>query len=90
MLAPVLLLLAPGFVCAQTLEEVVAGLEGAYAKIYIDGNFRREAISHSEDVKPGTHVVMLEREGYLTVDKAVVVGAGDTVVVRLPMRRGAS
>jgi predicted Ser/Thr protein kinase len=63
---------------------------GGWARISIDGVVRREGTSHREMVKPGTHRVHLDREGYAPVDTTVIMRTSDTLLLRLTMRREAS
>jgi hypothetical protein len=60
---------------------------GGWARISIDGMFRREGTSHREGVAPGRHQVRLERDGYAALDTSVAVAVRDTVIVRLTLRR---
>jgi len=61
---------------------------GGWAKIYLDGAFRREGTVYRDTVTAGEHRLRLERDGYLPVDTTVSVGVRDTVLVRVTMRRG--
>jgi hypothetical protein len=69
----------PGSIIVQTV--------GGWARISIDGVFVREGISDRETAEPGRHRIHLDREGYEPVDTAVTVRAGDTIVVRLTIRK---
>ncbi len=73
---------APGALIIQTV--------GGWARISIDGEFRREGTSYREAAKPGRHRVQLAREGYLPVDTSVTLRTRDTLVLRLIMQRGGS
>jgi len=63
---------------------------GGWAKIYLDGAFRREGTAYRDTVTAGEHRLRLERDGYLSVDTTLSVRARDTVLVRLTMRRAES
>jgi len=69
----------PGSLIIQTV--------GGWARISIDGTFMREGISDRATAQPGRHRIHLDREGYEPVDTAVTLRAGDTIVVRLTMRK---
>jgi serine/threonine protein kinase len=61
---------------------------GGWARIYMDGAFRREGTVYRDTVTAGEHRLRLERDGYLPVDTTLSVRARDTVLVRVTMRRG--
>jgi serine/threonine-protein kinase len=72
----------PGILVVRTV--------GGWARIYVDGAFRREGTSHRDSLPPGTHTLRLEREGYVTVDTTVTLRGGETRVVTITMRPSGS
>jgi hypothetical protein len=58
----------------------------AWANIYIDQSFVRPGRVHRDALSPSTHLGRLQRNGYVTVDTSVVVMAGETITLSVPMR----
>ena len=63
---------------------------GGWGKLYVDGAFRGEGTAYRDTVTAGAHRLRVERQGYRSLDTTVTVRAGDTVLVRLLMRRADS
>ena len=75
----------------QRIEQfsvLVVRTVGGWARIYVDGAFRREGTSHRDTLPPGTHTLRLERPGYVTVDTTITLEASETRIVRAQMNRG--
>jgi serine/threonine protein kinase len=65
---------------------LVVRTTGGWARIYVDNVLRREGTSHRDTLPAGEHQIRLEREGFLTIDTTVTVGAGALELVTLTMR----
>ena len=66
---------------------LVIQTDGPWASIFVDGALQRRGPSYRGTLPPGTHTVRLERPGYGTVDTTVTMQGGDTLTIRVPMRR---
>jgi hypothetical protein len=59
---------------------------GGWARIFVDGTFRREGTSHRDTLPPGRHTVRLERQGFLTVDTVVTLQPAQELLVTVAMQ----
>jgi len=59
---------------------------GGWARIHVDGTFKREGTSHRDTLPPGRHTLRLERQGFTTVDTAVTLQPGQELLVTVAMR----
>ena len=57
------------------------------ATLSIDGREVREIRQHSDSLSPGTHLIRLRKDGYVTKDTTVTVIAGQEVRVRIRLER---
>ena len=67
---------------------LVVRTTGGWARISVDGVFRREGSSHRDSLPAGPHTLRLERAGYVTIDTTVTLQAGETRLVTIAMRQG--
>jgi hypothetical protein len=65
---------------------LVVRTAGGWARIYVDGVFKREGTGYREEIQPGEHRVRFERDGYQTIDTTVTVPPGETVTLAVTLR----
>ncbi|HXV85490.1 MAG TPA: PEGA domain-containing protein, partial [Gemmatimonadales bacterium] len=71
---------------SASLGVLLVGIQGGWANVSIDNQPKGQLSTVREQLLPGTHQLKLEREGFVTIDTALTVRAGDTLRVRLRLQ----